>query len=509
MKPAQRQTFHHSKVKMRFSAPTSRFSALANQAQTPVNALSFGPGAVLPNRRQMHLAARRTRLYLLLQVFLCAIPSSVLFALGKAQLAGVCFWVAIGLILARLIALHRPDQVLILLVALVPFIELFRQAAFYNVVVFLFGAAVGYVGLALPSILLSAVGNRPLVVKLIIFVTIYYLISLIITGAYEVRLRDFELVFVAVAVLVLSRRRELLITALQGVLISAGAIGMAMLPYINSFADERLGQVMLEGQRMGNPVQLGGSLAFCFLGVTVDRGAWFGLKNSPVKSLLYQGCVAILLALTSSRAAWLASIVGVLTMLAFAHRSKMNSRRTVLYSVAVVALVIQIVLLSPYGGALQKGLSRTFKEDDTLRHRTTGRSDQWVVAYHAITDSFGSLVYGHGPGLGSKVYAEYSQKVEDIEYDVGQEAPFHSLYLELAVEAGALGVIPVILWIVFVGSRVLRWIRLRAALLPAACFFAWVSITLSVGGNGAIGGLYIGLGLIADLRNRQLSRRFS
>ena len=485
---------------MRFSAPTSRFRGLANQVQTPAKPLSFGR-AVLTNRRQTHLAARRTRLYLLLQVCLCAIPSSVLFGLGKAQLAGVYFWVAVGIVLARLIASRRSDQVLILLIALVPFIELFRQAAFYNVVVFLFGAAVGFVALAWPLRLLRAVGNRPLVVKLIIFVSIYYLISLIMTGAYEVRLRDFELVFVAVAVLVLSRRRELLITALQGVLISASAIGMAMLPYINTFADERLGQVMLDGQRMGNPVQLGGSLAFCFLGVTVDRGAWFGLNNRPLKTLLYQGCVAILLALTSSRAAWLASIIGVLTMFAFAHRSKLNSRRTVLYSVAVAALVIQIALLSPYGGALQKGLGRTFKEDDTLRHRTSGRSDQWTVAYHAITDSVGDLVYGHGPGLGSKVYAEYSQKVRDIEYDVGQEAPFHSLYLELAVEAGLLGLIPAVLWIGFVGARVLRWIRVRGALLPAACFFAWVSITLSVGGNGAIGGLYIGLALIADLRS--------
>jgi O-antigen ligase len=243
--------------------------------------------------------------------------------------------------------------------------------------------------------------------------------------------------------------------------------------------------------------------------VTVDRGAWFGSENSRFKRLLYQGCVAILLVLTSSRAAWLAAIVGVLTIVAFAHRSKVNSRRTVLYSIAVVAIVIQIALLSPYGGALQKGLSRTFKEDDTLRHRTSGRSDQWVVAYRAITDSIGGLVYGHGPGLGSKVYADYSQKVKDIEYDVGQEAPFHSLYLELAVEAGALGLIPVVLWIGFVGGRVLRWIRLHGALLPAACFFAWVSITLSVGGNGAIGGLYIGLALIADLRNRQAARRFS
>lgn len=455
------------------------------------------------------MAARRTRRYLLFQVFLCTFPSAALFALGKAQLAGIYFWVAIGLSLLRLIASRRPDQVLILVVALVPFIELFRQAAFYNVVVVLFGAAVGYVGLVWPSLLFRVVGNRPLVVKLTGFVGVYYLISLIMTGAYEVRLRDFELVFVAIVVLVLSRRRALLITALQGLLISTCVIGMAMLPYINNFADERLGQVMIEGQRMGNPVQLGGALAFCFLGVIVDRGAWFGLRNSSVKRFLYAVCVAGLLALTSSRAAWLAAIVGVVLMLAFAHRSKLNSWRTVLYSVAVIVFVLQITLLSPYGDALQKGLSRTFKEEDTLRHRTSGRSDQWVVAYHAITDSFSSVVYGHGPGLGAKVYAEYSQKVEGIEYDVGQEAPFHSLHLELAVEAGALGLIPVLLWIGFVGARVLKWIHLHGALLPAACFFAWVSITLSVGGNGAISGLYIGLALIADLRNCHLSRRLS
>jgi len=427
----------------------------------------------------------------------CSAVVSGLIAAGLAE-AGTCFWLLFGLMLIGLIILGRRDSILASLIGLSPLIELLRQAALYNIVVILLGIASIYCALATPALARNLLVRCRLLVYICLFLTAYYTASLLITRAYEIHLRDFEFVFAAFLVMVLARNKELLAAALKGLMISAWAIGVGMLPHISSVADLRLGEINVGGHRLGNPVQLGVPLALTLLALIVDRGAWLGLQNKPVKRVLCLIPTVILLGLTASRAAWLVSVVGIITVLVFPLSSRLNSRAKILVVVAVAAVAVRVLLLGSAGEALEKGFVRTFDES-SASHRTSGRSDQWVVAYYAFTHSLGSVLHGYGPGLGPRVYAEYSRSVEDIEYRVGEEAQLHSLYMEVAVETGLLGLVPLLAWLALTFARIFRRVRAVGVLFPMVCFLGWLSITLSVGVGGVVSGTYMGIALLGTL----------
>jgi O-antigen ligase len=156
--------------------------------------------------------------------------------------------------------------------------------------------------------------------------------------------------------------------------------------------------------------------------------------------------------------------------------------------------LIPILLASPAGPALNAAFDRTFSEERAARNRTSGRSDQWVVAWAALQEDAGSLIWGHGPGSGPRVYARKSWELPSIEFQTGNEMSLHSFYMQLAVETGLLGSILYAVLIGAIGGRVVR--GLRGDLLPLLAFGGYLLIAATVSGTDTASGMYLGIGLL-------------
>jgi O-antigen ligase len=433
--------------------------------------------------------ARRAR-GILVNVLLCALPASGLLAAGHARLAGIYFWTLLCVTLLRLAVSGRCDALLSLLVSLSPFIMLLRDFAIYNIVVVLFAVGVLYYYSRSAGTVVAVVRRCPLARGLFIYATVYYAFSVFLTRNYAANLRMFEVVFVVACILVLGRRRHLLRVALQGFLVCAWLVGIATMPYLGS--TDRLGMIVVESYRLGNPGQLGGALACGFLGLAVDRGRWLGLegKTGPLLGSLI--LTTALLYLTTSRGSWLvvvaASFVGWVV--------GRGQRGRILLIIGMVAVTLPTLLLTRYGPGVGLGLERTFGADRSVESRTSGRLDLWTVAYSAFTESPSSLLYGYGPGMGPTVYARHSLTVPDVQYAVGAEMQFHSLFMQIAVETGVLGLAPLAVWCALILGRTVDWTRRYREVLPLAAFVGYLCIGATVGAQGTIAGVFLGVALL-------------
>lgn len=433
----------------------------------------------------------------MIQVLLCAIPVGGLLAVGMARLAGLAYWGLFTLLWLRLAILGRHRELMALLIALIPFTNLLRSfAPFFTIIVVLLSVAAGYYNMLSPGTIWQVLQRYRMVMWMFVFVIVYYIWSLLLTGKYEVTIRIFELAFSVLLILILGRSREMLGPAIAGVLISACIVGLAMLPHIGTVAGERLGEMVVQGYALGNPVQLGIPLALSFLALIVDRGKWLNLEHHLLTRVLLLIPTVTLLALTTSRASWLVAIGGLVATLLLSHRSRVR----MLVIIGFGALAIQLVLMSPFGGGLQRGIERTFGEDRTAGNRTSGRSDQWIVSYYAFTESVGRMIYGFGPGMGQDVYASYSRRIPTVEFKVGSRMALHSLYMQVGVEAGLIGLVPLLAWLLMGLYRTIRWGLIYGMQFPLVCFLGFIIVAATTSGFDTVSGSLLGVGLLATSR---------
>jgi O-antigen ligase len=460
----------------------------------------FAPAAAATPERARGFLVRN----LVIQTALCVALPTALLAAGAARLAGIAFWGAASILLARLALLRRSDAFLCLLLAISPFINFLRGSLFYNVVgvVFLAGVALRFA--TAPGAFRRYLGRQPLVPWLLFLLFGFYLVSFVLTGRYDVNSRVFEFWLALVATLIVGRSLSLLRATLPALLLSSMALAAALLPHLENTGRDRLGIVALEGRSFGNPIQLGLPLALIFLALVVDRGFWFGLEGRRGARAALLVAVTALLALTTSRASWFVALAGLVVVGLFGRRS----RAAVVVAAFAGVLAVQAVRSSSAGGAFDAGLQRTFGQNRTLRNRTGGRSDQWIVAWHAATESAGSLLHGYGPGLGERVYAEKSLETPGVEFQVGQEMSLHSWYMQLLVETGFVGLIVFGAWLVAAAARIISWTRRRRLLYPAVCFLGYLLISATVSGTDTTSGVFLGVGLLAAAQRgrRSLAR---
>jgi O-antigen ligase len=167
--------------------------------------------------------------------------------------------------------------------------------------------------------------------------------------------------------------------------------------------------------------------------------------------------------------------------------------------IALGLLAFQAVLVSPYGRSLKKGLDRTFSESRTASQRTSGRSDQWRVSYYAFMESLTTVMIGHGPGNGAEVYANYSREVGGVKYAVGKKVALHSLFMQMAVEAGCLGLFLLAFWLFLLFVKILGWTFTHRAVLPLVCFCGYVFVVITVSGNDVNSGILLGLAFLGTM----------
>ena len=448
--------------------------------------------------------------HLLLQVWLCVVPTVLLFIFVGPRPAAMCFWGLLGTMSLGLALFGRSGDLLRLLIAVAPWISLTRDFAFYNIPTVLFGGALCYHYLLSPGEVAGVLRRLPYAWALLVVPPLFYGASFIMTGDYSSNLRVLEFTGVLLTVIVIGSHHRRLQAPLLGLLVSAVGVGLAMFKY-SAASIGRLGMATIDDQSIesiGNPVQLGAPLALSLLALSMDRGQWLGLKTKPSLRYGLLLLVAGLLALTTSRAAWLVVACGFLAVLLVGHRQ----RRFLFFPLAAAALVCTILLQSDFGSGFQKGVASTFGAGKSLNSVSAGRSDQWAVAWTAFTSSPLSVLAGHGLGTSPEMYARFSLVTDDVTYSVGRRKILHSLFMLIMVETGLLGLVPLLLWLGAIGARVLRWTLRSGFTFPLTCLFGYLCTALTVQGFDPGCGIYLGIALTACLgpalsRNHRLPRQ--
>jgi O-antigen ligase len=454
------------------------------------------PIALPASTVQVVASGRKLRRRVLLLVLTCALPAVMLLALGRLTLAAHYFWAVFALVTVALVVKGRHETLLALVIGVSPLVNLLRGFgfAFYTMPLLVFAGMAVYYAVRAPQASATVWRRCPLLVWLVAMAGVYYLFSLALTGEYSRNLRMAEFCLGVYCVLLAGRNRYVVAAGLLGLIVSAGAIGLGLLPH--NAAIGRLGIAVIEGNVVGNPVQLGLALALGFLALVVDRGQWLGLGRSRFQKWFWLLPVAALLLLTTSRAAWLVVSGGVILTAVFGQGQRMK----LLLVGALVPLVVVVALWSPLGPGLQNKLDRTFRSERDLTGVTSGRSDQWAVAYQAAMTSWDRLLFGYGPGLGPTVYATYSERTDNVRYSVGRAVELHSLFMQLQVEAGLLGLVLFLAWL----AVALFWVAVgtwsSGRLLPLVCFCGYVLTIATVSGNDTICGAMLGIGLLGTLR---------
>ena len=436
--------------------------------------------------------------WFLAQFIACVALPAALVAIGHVEIAGRLFWLLFGGILFITWFTGKRDELICFAVAGAPFIGLFRSYAFYNVILFILLGVLGFYGLSAFNHCRDVFRRYRFWSGILLWSFCYYGLSVYNARDYFVNLRLFELTFMVFAVLLLARRPNLFATAMLGLIVATCLLGFSMLPHtgIGNGDSERLGMVEADGRVLGNPAQIGLLLAISFLLLAVDGGRWLNIQSKPVIRWSLFAATACLLALTTSRMSWFICFAGLWTLILFGK----NQRRKVITIMLAAGVGITLIAISPFGGLVKKGWNRTFGSDRSLAKRTSGRADQWVVSRYAFTRSFDSIVHGYGPGMGAEVYATFSKDIPGIKYSVGKKVVLHSLFMQVAVEAGLLGLVLLLGWLLAMCFRLIANTFRSERVLPLACWAGYIVTVLSVSGNDMNSGILIGMALLGTDR---------
>jgi O-antigen ligase len=414
-----------------------------------------------------------------------------LLFIGHVSLAGLVLWASLGMGLGLATVTLKPERFTALLLSLMPFVNLIRETAFYNISLALLFITLALFVLARPDQTCSLLLRCPLLIGLFSATFIYYIVSFVCTGSYSVNLRFVEFSMTAVVVFLLRPYQSLLHRGLFGLMLSALGVGIAMLPHMQESESDRLGLAQIGETTIGNPIQLGMPLAIAFLALVVDRGVWLGLESRKQARTVLGLLIVAELGLTTSRASWMVAFAGLLLSFCFSA----GARKNFLWISGCCAVGIVLLLVSPYSESFLAGFDRTFGSGRTINQMSSGRMDQWRVTGRALSENLTSFLYGHGPGSGPDVYARLSRVVPDVTYAVGSRAAIHSLFLHVSIELGCFGLALLLIWILLTLTKVWRFTRSTRLLFPLVCLAAYVLLALTVLGADAISGACVGIAL--------------
>lgn len=464
-------------------------------ASTATRALPFGIRQPAARGLSLHWV-------LLCQALVISFCSAALVATGHILLAAACMWGMLLLFCLALALLGKPEELVCLLIACAPLINLLRGAMLYSAVPLLYFGALAYFALARPERAGEVARRFPLVIYLVGAAFAYYLLTLAWTGEPRRNMRVFEMAFPAVLIIMVRPSPKIITTALLGVLFSAWAVAVGAYPHLGSHASMRLGVIVSDGLAIGNPVALGLPLALGVLALMLDSGRWVGLQQFGTLRLVLLIPTLFLLAQSSSRAGQLVALSGVLLALILTRRN----RASIFRGLVLIALLGFALLHLPFATAFQKGFGRTFAEGRTLAQASSGRADQWSTFGHAMLQSPTVFLFGYGIGSGREVNARVSATISENSM-AGKRLEFHALVMHVGIELGLLGLAPVLTWAVLSVVCCIRGFRHTGVVFPAACLAGYFLAAMTVSGFDTVSGTLLGLGLLysggPSLRSKQ------
>ncbi len=419
------------------------------------------------------------------QVCICVIPSMVTIDFSKPRWGGMYLIGTLLIFLGYYIFKHDRYRFLSLLFGCSPTLSLMRGEFFYNSITFF--VALGFILCAFDSWSeVQFVWKDPIWRWLSILCGLYWLLTFMLTGYWANNVRAIEFALAAGAFCVLANRRSHLATAFVGMFISVSAYAIAMLPY-----GVRLGEGDLDsGETIGNPILIGVPSALVVLLALSDRGRYLLLESNLRARLILCLTAAQWLILSTSRGSWL--IASCCLVLVFLFNEQ--SRKTLLIALVIACIVGSVVLSTNRGSKSQGFFDKTLDSNRTLANRTNGRSRMW----EAVPSIFAaSPIWGWGPGSGRDVDYLYTHR----------HLLFHSLYLQVIVETGLLGTIPLFLIMGAAVVRAIGHLRKVGEVTPLVGMVAFMLLGLSVSAFDITAGILFGMALMTRERHPRLTGR--
>jgi hypothetical protein len=429
---------------------------------------------------------------MLLQIIVCVVPAMALLAVARPEHAARWLFLTV-IVLGSLTMLFKgPEYALALVVGSLPGTMLLREFFLYNSIILL---------LAIPSAACFLL-RRPQALGLlrtpfpamVAFTLVYWGATYYVTGEYYLNLRGLELAFAVGALLVLVQTRELLATALLGMVVAVIATGAAM-----TGKGDRLGMALIGNEVIGNPISYGLPVAFLLLLTVSDRGKWLMLQRRSSWRVSLTAGLGILLLLSTSRAAWLVAFAGVLALLVLGRYQRFG----VGLSLTALVVAATILIQTERGASVTAWSERTFSSDRSIAQRTSGRTDQWLIFPKVAAEA---LPFGFGPGSGPDTYARYSADDPRVGLRRGRPTAWHSLYQHLTVEIGLIGIVSLVLLFAYVIRASLRWWMTRQEVLPLIGITSFMLIAATVSGFDAFSGLFLGLAMFPSLMGYPATR---
>ena len=441
-----------------------------------------------PSNTQPALRGRTATLHLdlLAEVAICVAPAMAAVAWGSPDHGSKWLFGTLCVLLAWHVAIRNPAGYLTLLAGAIPAAMLLRDYfAFSSVTILLLAGLLLWFALR-PGEFRRFGRNLPLV-GFVAGAALYWWLSYVFTGVYTSNLRALELAFSATAVFLLGSRRSHLGTALVGIGLSTVAVGLGLAPY-----GHRLGMAEIGNTSLGNPITLGLPAALVLLLAIAQGGQWLLASANPLARAAIIMATGACLLLSTARGSWLVAAAGFVAVFACTRRKRL----ALLLPLVPLAIAGVMVMASGRGEFVSMYLNRALDSDRSLAQRTTGRFKQWAAAPDILA---GSPVWGYGPGTGLSTNIRFT----------GSHKAWHSLYLQVAVESGGLGLAILALLFAALIVRGLRHRRATGDVVPLMGSLCFMAIALSVSGLDAISGVFLGLGFLAqDFTGMYVMREF-
>jgi O-antigen ligase len=335
----------------------------------------------------------------------------------------------------------------------------------------------------------SLICRSPLAGAYITASLLYWLVSAILSSDYSSNLRFVEAGISGILVSTVAvRSRPMLAQALRGMLLVSVSVCCGMAPHLRGTMADRIGDIVINGTHIGNPVQLGVPLSLGALLLMADQETSRRLFGRIAHGATLAATFLCLL-LTASRATWVVCASGMF-LLAVVDRSRRTACLAGLLTVALCGVFLAI-------GVQNKGflgaVARTTLRDGNYRHVTSGRTDQWLLASALLGHSDTALLLGAGPGNARKTYSRVSTSAVGPVYARGEEVMWHSLYLTIAVELGLPGLLAVMVWLLLLIRHALAMTMRIQYVLPFLAATSYALLAFSVTNANALAGVLLGI----------------
>lgn len=425
------------------------------------------------------LQVRKLHKIILAQVAWCTMPALIFVRMGQLR-AGSIWCFSFLLIFLFIYALKRNiPAFLALTVASLPALSYTRGFFFHNSVVFLFGIGIIFWLIHAPKEGLKLWENH-LIRWFFLIGMVYWMFAVLITRQYHANLNVMEMLCSAGSIFLLTRYPRYLATGIAGVGISIVSVAVGMMGL-----GARMGMANIEGINLGNPIVFGLSVVLVLLLIIADNGKWLFLENSKkIKNGLIVMC-GILLLLSTSRGSMLVVFVGVIVTVFY----QSQQRRKVLLALLLMGGVFLGVLQTERGEQASLWFEKVFDSEQDLSQKTTGRYEMWLLFPEILEDY---PLWGVGPGLGKEAYAHYSLIYPEVTYHKGDEMAWHSLYLQVGVETGMIGLGMLAILLIKLTFKTLSYRKWTGQVVPLIGIVGFVTIGVSVSGFDGISGLFLG-----------------